>query len=96
MFRKNSAERLLRRAGFSGCAVSRGLYININTTEVMSVLCPQRSADSPQRHVLLGVPGAHVRGYCAGSGLEALLHSQQSHGGSKVHRRLTRPSEGAG
>lgn len=52
-------------------------------------LCLQGTAGPPQRHVLPGVPGAHVRGCCAGSGLEALLHTQQSHGGLKVRRGLT-------
>lgn len=61
----------------------------VTGSEITGLFCPQGPADPPQRHVLLGVPGAHVCGHGAGSGLEALLHTQQSHGGCKVHRRLT-------
>lgn len=64
--------------------------IVVTGSELTGLFCPQGPAAPPQRHVLLGVPGAHVCGHGAGSGLEALLHTQQSHGGHKVHRQLAR------
>lgn len=64
--------------------------------QITQVVCRQGAGGPPQRHVPPGVPGAHVRGGRSGSGLEALLHTQQPHGGNQIHGRLTRPSEGAG
>lgn len=96
VFLKNSVELLFCGLVFQVVTGSCGSYIIVNQLAITPVVCPQGTAGPPQHHVLPGVPGAHVRGYRAGSGLEALLHTQQPHGGNKIHRWLTWPSEAAG